>query len=628
MRKNLLFFSLLLVGLCFPAVASERAVVFSENFDAFSAGSESAPDAVEVSSGGQVDPSLTHGVQWNGRGLHQAGGCVAVLHFLQDQNSVQGYLHTPYADVRLDGGNFTLRFRAKSIDADGAKVHIEVYDPYTTNSLDAAVVEISSDWKTYEIALAHPGYGNHLAYMQIASDGDDWLLDDFEIVQTYEGLMPPITHFAKNVTYEQFTANWNAVPLATGYLLSAFSIDADENRDYVVKDVPVSGCEYTVEGTEKGKKYFYTVRSVNDRYTSEESEPYEVYVPLSSLERPVTLPASDFKEHGFTANWEPVFRAMGYIVTLIRKHVAVADEEFVVLHEDFNKCTGYADYPDYAVPFYYNLDDYTNMPGWKEPATAVMAEGKFGIDNYWKKYEGVGVLTSPSLDLSRAGGHFNVKLSVVGVKGNTVTVECDGVKESYKLTAKKETFALQFANGSADTVLKFYFDGDDKLLFDDIVISQDIHAGECITENVGVFNTVDERAMHIGDEAVTSYEFDGLEFGQGDSFVYTVKAWSWSLGEDGVWGPTVYSQESEPCKVPMSGAAGVEDIADATFSMRVDGGNIIVNTPVTETMEIYDVAGMLRGRYDLPEGESVVTAPARGVLIVRAGSYTARVMVR
>ena len=129
MRKNLLFFSLLLVGLCFPAVAAERAVVFSENFDAFSAGSESAPDAVGVSSGGQVDPSLTHGVQWNGRGLHQAGGCVAVLHFPQDQNSVQGYLHTPYADVRLDGGNFTLRFRAKSIDADGAKVHIEVYDP-------------------------------------------------------------------------------------------------------------------------------------------------------------------------------------------------------------------------------------------------------------------------------------------------------------------------------------------------------------------------------------------------------------------------------------------------------------------------------------------------------------------
>ena len=80
--------------------------------------------------------------------------------------------------------------------------------------------------------------------------------------------------------------------------------------------------------------------------------------------------------------------------------------------------------------------------------------------------------------------------------------------------------------------------------------------------------------------------------------------------------------------MPMSGAAGVEDIAGATFSMRVDGGNIIVNTPVAETMEIYDVAGMLRGRYDLPEGESVVTAPARGVLIVRAGSYTARVMVR
>jgi len=623
---------LLLSALATCSVFAETAIVFAEDFAAMTAGTEDVPDDVEISADKKVDASLTHGLQWQGRGLHQAGGALALLHFEQSDwmgtTEVQGYVQTPCIDVRLDGGRFAARFRAKAHGSESAAIHIELYDPYTTNSIDASKFEITSEWKEYEVPLTHPGYGNHLAYIQMASDAADWLLDDFEIVQNYNTLMPPVTHFAKDVTYEQFTAYWNPVPLADGYLLSAYSLDESNNREYLTKDEPVAECEHVVTGTEKGKTYYYTVRSVNDLYKSPESEPRQVHVALTELETPVTLEATDVVSDGFTAHWEPVFRAMGYIVNLTREHIADTDETFVVLHEDFEKCEGYDEMPDYPTPFYYNLDDYTIMPGWGAPETAVCAVGKFGIDNYWKAYEGPGILTSPALDLSGAGGKFNVTLAVIGTKGNTVNVECDGVKKTYRLTASKETFVVSFENGSSGSVLKFSFDGDATLLFDDIIISQDIHAGDAVKENVGSFNTAEDVKDPAKVENVTEYKFSGLDAKKGDVFVYTVKAWSWSLGEDGVWGPTIYSEVSEPRRVEIPGDSGIGDFGTAGFSVAVEGRTISICSPEPTVVEIFDMTGRLCGVYDVPLGVTSLESPATGVLVIRAAGHIAKLLIK
>ena len=63
---------------CFSAQA-QTATVFSENFDAMTAGTADAPDSQEISADKNVDTAFTHGAQWQGRGLHQAGGALAVL---------------------------------------------------------------------------------------------------------------------------------------------------------------------------------------------------------------------------------------------------------------------------------------------------------------------------------------------------------------------------------------------------------------------------------------------------------------------------------------------------------------------------------------------------------------------
>ena len=111
----------------------ELAAVFSEDFRSFARGSETEPAAEELSAGGKIDVTLTGGHEWQGRGLHEAGGALAVMHFDQTDwfgtESVQGYVRTPYTDVRMDGGSFMLRFKAKTLSEAASRLQIEVYDP-------------------------------------------------------------------------------------------------------------------------------------------------------------------------------------------------------------------------------------------------------------------------------------------------------------------------------------------------------------------------------------------------------------------------------------------------------------------------------------------------------------------
>lgn len=602
------------------------ATIFSQDFNLLTDGT---PEVPAQSESNPLAPELTDGQQWKGRGLHHAGGALAVMQFEQSDwfgtETVQGYVQTPYADVRLDEGSFTVSFRARSLDVESTTLKIEVYDPYTSNHIDATDLTITGEWQPFDIELSHPGYGNHLAYMQMAAVDGNWVIDDFEIRQTYTTVMPPMIHFAKNVTHEEFTGYWNPVPMAESYLVSAFCLDAGGEREYVVRDAATADCEYKVEGTVKGVQYYYTVRSVSALYASDEAEPRKVNVPLTELDRPVALEATDIRHDCFTARWEPTFRAMGYIVNLKRSHVATGDEVFTVLCEDFNKCKGYEGYPDWAAPFYENLDDYTAMPGWQAPNGPVTLDGMFGLDNSWKKYEEIS-LTSPSLDLSADGGRFSVALKIKGTPGQVLHATCGDAVASHTLVADYDEFTIDFTNGTDDTVIKFEFDddsdsyNDNYLYFDEIAILQTVHAGETVTENVGSYDT---------GEPVTEHTFINLQANAGDIYTYTVTAWSYSLGEDGVWGPNVYSEASEPQQVVIPEESGVEDIdADAVAFVYVSDGMIVVKSACDEVMEVYNVGGMLLRRYNIVPGYNAFVAPAEGLLIAKLGSKVIKLTVR
>lgn len=606
----------------------ELVPTFSENFSALVNGTETEPATDELSNGGKIDPALMGDKEWKGRGLHEAGGALAVMTFEQSDwfgtETLQGYVRTPYADVRMDEGNFTVRFRARKLTDDEAltKIHIELYDAYTTNSIDAKIVEINGEWATYEVDFHHPGYGNHLAFVEMASEGDEWLLDDFEIVQDYYALTAPIVHFPRNVTYEKFTGRWNAVPLAESYLVSVYSLDDADNRTYLVKDKATTECSLTIEGTVKGTDYYYRVRSVNAKYTSEESEERKIHVPLNELDQPKVLEAENVSTDGFTARWEPTFRAMGYVIGLSKEYVAKEDVVVTLVHEDFEKITnGTIGLPS---PFYDELDDITNISGWKYNYFNVnVVKGMFGLNNAYKKYGEEIYLESPALDLSGDSGKFTVQLDVYGDKDDVVSVTSGDKTLTHTLAEQgAQSFSLEFDNGTASSTIRIEFDGEGSsqlLFFDDIYIQQTVHAGDTVKENVGTYRT---------ETPETSYVFSGMNASEGDVFVYTVTAWSYSLDEDGVWGPDVFSAMSDPGRVTIADSSGIDDIEDVDTTVSLVGGQLTVTVREATSAEVYSIGGVLIGRYALVEGVNTIDADASGIVIVRVGSKAVRVALR
>lgn len=633
MKKIILTFGLML-SVCASAYAvrsepqGELTAIYSENFDGLVNGSESAPANDELSASGKIDADLTGGLQWNGRGLHEAGGALAVMHFEQSDwfgtESVQGYVRTPYTDVRMDGGNFTARFRARTLGSEPTKLLVELYDPYVTNNIDSGAIELTDEWATYEIDLCHPGFGNHLAFLEMASYGEDWLLDDFEIVQDYFELLPPVVHYPRNVTYEQFTGRWNDAPLADSYLVTVYSLDSDGNRVILKENMPTTECTMTVTGTEKGRDYFYVVRSVNDRYTSEESEPCRVYVPLTDLDTPVILEAENVSTDGFTARWQPTFRAMGYIIGLRRQYIATEDQLVTLVSEDFDKITD-GDF-SWPYPFYGNLDDITSMPGWTyNYFTVRVVSGMFGLENTYKKYGEEVFLATPAIDLTGDGGKFTVAVDVYGDKGDVVSVTCGDKTLTHALEAQgAQSFNMEFDNGTASTVIRFEFDGDgasQMLFFDNISIQQQVHAGDAVKENVGNYRT---------ETTDTSYEFTGLNANEGDTFVYTVTAWSYSLDEDGVWGPDIFSEVSDPCSVIITDQAGVSEVATDDTTVRVSDNALLISTDKFGVAALFTAYGMPIGNYVVTPGYSIfkIKTGYKGVAIVRFSGKSFRILLK
>ena len=609
-------------------VRGELTTIFSENFNALVNGSETAPANEELSANGKIDAALTGGQQWSGRGLHEAGGALAVMHFEQSDwfgtEELQGYVRTAYTDVRMDGGNFTARFRARTLGSESSRLLVELYDPYVTNNIQSATVELTDEWATYEVDLCHPGYGNHLAFLEMASYGEDWLLDDFEIVQDYYELLPPIVHYARNVSYEQFTGRWNKAPLTDSYLVNVFSLDESGQRNILVENVATDDCELTVTGTQKGTDYFYTVRSVNDRYTSEESEPIRVYVPLSTLETPVTLEAENISTDGFTARWEPTFRAMGYVIGLKREYTATEDMLVTVVNEDFDKITdGDLSWP---YPFYGELDDITSVPGWSYNYFDVrVVSGMFGLDNTYKKYGEDVYLATPAIDLTGDGGRFTMVLDVYGDKGDVVSLSCGDKTVTHALAKQgSQSFSVEFDNGTAATVIRMEFDGDGQsklLFFDNIAIQQQFYAGDPVKENVGNFRT---------ETPTPSYEFTGLNANEGDKFVYTVTAWSYSQDEDGVWGPDIFSEVSEPRSVMITDQAGISEEGADNTTVSVSDNVLTISTDKFGVVNIFSAYGMPIGSYVVSPGYSVfkIKTAYKGVAIVRVNGQSFRVLIK
>lgn len=300
------------------------ATIVEEDFSKFTAGSEAAPDAVDLADAqtGDISAEYTQIPGWSGAAVYQAGGS-AYIGFYE---GATGWLNTPVLDCSANNGTFTLSFRAKSALASGDELDILLLYPDETYATESAYVMLTNEWQEYSVSMSK---GNAETFIQMWTYDGEYYIDDIKMVA--EGLSAP-----QNLTVSKYMGtsaelSWDPVDGADSYLLNVYYFSMDTfDYVYLLQEEPVSGTTYTVNGLDPNESYYFDVAAVMGEEISPLSESVTIESPI---EAPTALPATNYSATSFTANWEPVEGASSYLLSVLYMNED-GDVEYVIENKE------------------------------------------------------------------------------------------------------------------------------------------------------------------------------------------------------------------------------------------------------------------------------------------------------
>lgn len=141
-----------------------------------------------------------------------------------------------------------------------------------------------------------------------------------------ESILPTVALEARDVTDESFTACWEAVTGASGYMLSVYTRDeADGTISYLpgyrLRQVG-NVTEHTVDGLDADAEYYFTVYNSRGLEYSEPSNEISVFTGAPTIGRltVVSTGAVEITETGFTATWDALSDAIDYQINVYTKN--------------------------------------------------------------------------------------------------------------------------------------------------------------------------------------------------------------------------------------------------------------------------------------------------------------------
>ena len=530
------------------AAEGDTIVVISEDFNAFTEGSESSPATTNIAYN-KLGTTLSG---WSGSYIYEAGGCLKIGDY--------GYLQTPSADMSSNGGYLRVSFRAKSLDATGGGVQLLLNSTY---SATATVYMEDGEWTNFEVMI---GGGRASGYLRIKPYliASGMLIDDLKIETSQAFIGTPEATQPTVVSDNSFTATWKVVSGATSYLLDVYTKNGD-TKEYLLKDEEVdkpmsqylTTHEKQVTGLEAGKQYFFTVRAKRDEYVSAYSNEIRVVKPITSLPAPVATDATNVTASGFTANWNAVDGAEGYEISLYKREVLQNDSNINVLYDDFSGFTE-GTLSSIGWPYASQMDSYTATPGWTA-SNICSAAGYLGIS----PFGGSGYVCTPAIDLSDKGGKFKVVMKVASnaygsfkedsakvyiYNGGTEPVDSVTIKVSGNFAEH----TIESTKGSAETYIYIEYGGSYKFFLDEFAVSQEKSAGETA---VSLVETTD-----VGN--VTSYDFN-VALSDNISYSYKVAAYAPTVAGSSYYGYYIdnfYSDLSNEIIASYSAPTGINDV--------------------------------------------------------------------
>ncbi len=219
-----------------PSRAVESQLLLDEKFDKFTDGTESAPAADEIFENGyHIPDSYTAQPGWTGRGVHAAGGCVALYgysyydDYYEETINRNGYLTTPKFML---SGTATFTFRAKALDASGASLWVAVCDDDYGPGSDSEDYALTDQWQEFTLVATEASL-DMPSYIQCTAERGVVLLDDVRLEFRNDRLATPYALPAINKSATEFEACWEEVPGAAAYRLNVLCYEKSAN--------PVSG---------------------------------------------------------------------------------------------------------------------------------------------------------------------------------------------------------------------------------------------------------------------------------------------------------------------------------------------------------------------------------------------------
>ena len=573
----------------------ELTTVFSENFDAFTEGSEDAPGTTDISG---FTGKLKKTIGWNGSKVYEAGGKLLI----EDG----GKLQTSYYNLSANSGVFKLSMRIKSKDSYGSYFTIKLGYSTTKNVL------IDGDgWK--DVAIVLDG-GKSSTQITITSIMGGYLIDEIKAETGASLVGVPEAMQPSQADGTSFTAKWDKAAAASVYLLDVYSKAANGDKNYVLHDEevkPSSAYQTTitrkVTGLDANITYYFQVRARNaNGVVSDYSKEIKVIKVLESIAAPKALPATDVTATSFTANWEAVAEAKSYNASLYCTKTLAEDATVNVITEDFSKITiGSLQSIEFGLLSGY-LNNYTSKPGWYTEYPA-FANGYLALSPFNSK----GLVRTPALDLALANGAFSVNINMAeGAFGNyyagyEVTFNLyDGNAETpvetktVTLEQGFKDYTVEFTKGTKESYVEVVYSGSNKLA-----------AGESYTQLVETKEKIEG----------TSCTFDADLANKSNAYYYVVEAVGETVSSDSEI-VDIYSVPSNTVNVVYDAATSISLApAQASANVAVQGGKVVVTLSADAPVAVYSLGGNLIANIAAKAGVNTIDTAERVVIVKVAG---------
>lgn len=393
-----------------------------------------------------------------------------------------------------------------------------------------------------------------------------------------------------------------------------------------ISDLKVTDTAKVVENIDPEKEYYYYVTAQDGDLVSKPSA--TIWVDGITGIAPVVLPATAVTATGFTANWEPLPHAESYIVNLYEDITTQQpDQKVTLLHEDFDKIEdGTVDNP--AAPQYYTPKMSLAKEGMANTDWTVLnpiwAKGMIGGKEVNEWSGAYGLVVSPLLPI-KGGKNLEVEVTAVStVESDTLYVV---VMESPTATQAVMGLTIPFNKQKGSVTGTVVFEGRYLDMLED---GRLYHLGFGSQKGKNMFVdqvTVRQVRAQAGEQvrvpaqlvypSGNAVAFDALN--ASSRYAYDVRAYR---KKDFVEYTSAYSQV-----MPVSLVTAVDEPGTLPTAIAGSKGALDLTLGHTTRVAVYDITGRkVCDRQFGPGRHSVTLAPA--IYIVKAGSQTAKVMVR